>query len=304
MKPTVLDLFSGCGGFSLGFIQAGYEVVGFVEMWKPAIETYKLNHPNARHLGYDITKIKDEELLEYRNKIDVIIGGPPYQGFSMAGKRDPKDKRNQLYREFLRFVEVIQPKTAIIENVKGILSMIDCDNEMIINKIIHKLIKLEYSVCYKVLKASDYGVPQNRERVIIIAKKLDLFPENLNVNKTVLEAIHDLPSENRNINGHLFLKTTQEKLDRIKLLKQGEKLSSKFNLCTQRLYSDKQSPTVTTKNLFIHPIYNRYLTARELARLQSFPDEFIFTGSKTSMVKQIGNAVPPKLGKEIANSIA
>ena len=302
--PTVLDLFSGCGGFSLGFIQAGYEVVGFVEMWKPAIETYKLNHPNAKHLGYDITKIKNEEILEYKNKIDVIIGGPPCQGFSMAGNRNKNDKRNQLYKEFLRFIEIIQPKTVIIENVKGILSMKDYDNEMIINKIIHKLIKLGYSVCYKVLKASDYGVPQIRERVIIIAKKLNLFPENLNVNKTVLEAIQDLPSENRNINGHLFLKTTQEKLDRIKLLKQGEKLSSKFNLCTQRLYSDKQSPTVTTKNLFIHPIYNRYLTARELARLQSFPDDFIFTGSKTSMVKQIGNAVPPKLGKEIANSIA
>ena len=304
MSPTVLDLFSGCGGFSLGFIQAGYEVVGFVEMWKPAIETYKLNHPNAKHLGYDITKIKNEEILEYKNKIDVIIGGPPCQGFSMAGNRNKNDKRNQLYKEFLRFIEIIQPKTVIIENVKGILSMKDYDNEMIINKIIHKLIKLGYSVCYKVLKASDYGVPQIRERVIIIAKKLNLFPENLNVNKTVLEAIQDLPSENRNINGHLFLKTTQEKLDRIKLLKQGEKLSSKFNLCTQRLYSDKQSPTVTTKNLFIHPIYNRYLTARELARLQSFPDDFIFTGSKTSMVKQIGNAVPPKLGKEIANSIA
>src|SRR3989338_1028820 len=208
MSPTVLDLFSGCGGFSLGFQQAGYDIVAFVEMWKPAIETYKLNHPNAKHLGYDITKVKDEELLEYRNKIDVIIGGPPCQGFSLAGKRNKEDNRNQLYKEYLRFVEIINPKTIVMENVQGILTMRDKDNEKIINKILKDLIRLEYLVTFKKIKP-----------------------------------------------------------------------------------------------IYIHPYYNRLLTPRELARIQSFPDEFIFTGSKTSMVKQIGNAVPPKLAKEIANDL-
>src|SRR3989344_9395533 len=125
MSPTVLDLFSGCGGFSLGFQQAGYEIVAFIEMWKPAIETYKLNHPTAKHLGYDITKISNRELLEYKDKIDFLIGGPPCQGFSMAGKRNLNDPRNQLYKEFLRFVDGIKPKVVVIENVKGMLSMKD-----------------------------------------------------------------------------------------------------------------------------------------------------------------------------------
>ena len=161
MKPKVIDLFSGCGGFSNGFIQAGYDVIGFVEIWKPAIETYRLNHPSAKHLGYDITKIKDEELLEFKDKIDIIIGGPPCQGFSLCGKRDINDKRNTLYKEYLRFVRIINPKTIVMENVKGLLSMKDKNDERVINKIVKDLIYLGYSVCYKVLNASNHKIPQN-----------------------------------------------------------------------------------------------------------------------------------------------
>jgi len=300
MKPTVIDLFAGCGGFSLGFIQAGFEIVGFVEMWKPAIETYKLNHPNAKHLGYDITKIKDGELLEYKNKIDVIIGGPPCQGFSLCGKRNINDKRNTLYKEYLRFVRIINPKTIVMENVKGLLSMKDENNERVINKIVNDLIKLDYSVCYRVLNASDYGVPQNRERLIIIGKKLDLFPKPLDNKINVIEAIGDLPFEENGMNAHVCFKPTENTIEKIKTLKQGEKLNNKFNRSRQRIYSDKPSPTVMTKPLFVHPIFDRIMTPRELARLQSFPDDFRFTGSRTSMVKQIGNAVPVKLAREIA----
>src|SRR3989344_3823538 len=251
--PTVLDLFSGCGGFSLGFIQAGYDIVGFVEMWKPAIETYKLNHPKAKHIGTDITKVRDEDILQYRNKIDVIIGGPPCQGFSLAGRRNRDDNRNQLYKEYLRFVEIINPKTIVMENVQGILTMKDKDNEKIINKILKDLIKLEYLVTYKKIKATNYGIPQNRERILIIGKKCNIFTETTNETKTVIETISDLPYEENGMNAHLHFKPTE--------------------------------------------------TPRELARIQSFPDDFKFCGSKTSMVKQIGNAVPPKLAKEIAMKI-
>jgi len=302
MSPTVLDLFSGCGGFSLGFQQAGYDIVAFVEMWKPAIETYKLNHPNAKHLGYDITKVKDEELLEYRNKIDVIIGGPPCQGFSLAGKRNKEDNRNQLYKEYLRFVEIINPKTIVMENVQGILTMRDKDNEKIINKILKDLIRLEYLVTFKKIKAINYGIPQNRERILIIGKKCNMFNETINECKTVIETISDLPYEENGINGHLHFKPTEKTLEKIKNLKQGERLLN-YNLSRRRIFADKPSPTIVTKPIYIHPYYNRLLTPRELARIQSFPDEFIFTGSKTSMVKQIGNAVPPKLAKEIANDL-
>lgn len=297
MKPTVLDLFSGCGGFSHGFIQAGYEVIGFVEMWTPAIETYKLNHPNAKHLGFDITKIKDSELFEYKDKIDVIIGGPPCQGFSLCGKRNVNDKRNVLYKEYLRFVRIINPKTIVMENVKGLLSMRTSDNEKVINKIVNDLIELGYSVCYKILNASDYGVAQNRERLIIIGKKLDLFPASFNEKISVLEAISNISSE---ANGNVNFNLSENTLERIKILKEDERLNPKFNTSRRRIHGNSSSPTVMTKPLFIHPTENRLLTTRELARLQSFPDDFIFTGSKTSMVKQIGNAVAPKMAKEIA----
>lgn len=299
----VMDLFAGCGGFSYGFNKAGFEVVGFVEIWQPAIDTFLKNHPRAKHLGYNITKIRNEDIEKYKGKIDVIIGGPPCQGFSMAGKRNPKDKRNQLYKEFLRFVKIINPNIVVMENVKGILSMNDKDNEKIINKIINEFIKNNYFVCYKLLNSSDYGIAQNRERVVIIAKKLNLFPEKKNTKSTVMGSLRGLPYEENSLNGHLLFSPTKEITERIKHLGYGEKLASKYNFSRQRIHPDKSSPTVSTKPLFIHPVYDRLMTPRELARLQSFPDSFEFTGSKTAMVKQIGNAVPPLMAEAIADSI-
>ncbi len=291
----VLDLFSGCGGFSYGFMKAGFEVIGFVECWEPAIQTYKQNHPDAIHIGTDITKISDNVIARYKEKIDVIIGGPPCQGFSLCGKRNKKDNRNQLYKEYLRFVRIIQPKAVVMENVQGLLSMDDCNNRKVIDRIIHDLISLGYSVCYKVLNASDYGVPQRRKRLFIIGLKIPLFLLRKTKEKTVNESLTNLPH-----NAHLFFNTSQEVKARIKQLNQGERLSKNYNFSRQRLVGDKPSKTVATKPLFIHPYYDRFLTPRELARLQSFPDKFLFAGSKTNMVKQIGNAVPPKLAQTIA----
>ena len=300
-KPTVLDLFAGCGGFSYGFMQAGYRVVGFVEKWEPAIQTFVKNHPTAKLLGKNITRIKDSTISKYKGKIDIIVGGPPCQGFSVCGKRDPKDKRNQLYKEYLRFIKIIEPKIVILENVPGILSMKDFDKDKIIHKIINDLVKLNYSVTYKILNASDYKVAQTRKRLIIIGVKQDLFPKPSKEIKTVIEAIGK-PLK-RNINGQLHLKPTKETVQRIKKLKQGEKLSKRYNFSRQRLYADKPSKTIPTIPIFIHPTKNRFLTPRELARLQSFPDSFRFYGTKTDMVKQIGNAVPPLMAKSLATKL-
>ena len=300
MKPKVIDLFAGCGGLSYGFTKAGYDVVGFVEYWKPAITTFIKNHPNAEHLGTDITEISNKKLLKYKGKVDFIIGGPPCQGFSICGKRNLKDKRNQLYKEFLRFVRIIDPNTVVLENVPGLLSMNDYDNEKIINKILQELINLDYFVSYKVLTASDYNVPQSRKRLFIVAKKLDVFPKPSKKKKTTIEAIKDV---SKDANAHLFFDTKQETIERIKRLKQGGRLSERFNFSRQRLHANLPSKTITTKPTFIHPYHDRFLTPRELARLQSFPDDFYFCGTRTDMVKQIGNAVPPLLAETIANNL-
>ena len=300
---NVLDLFSGCGGFSSGFKKAGCNILGFVEWWTPAITTFLKNHPKAIHLGSDITKISDKSIQSLKGRVDIIVGGPPCQGFSLCGKRDPKDKRNKLYKEFLRFVKIIEPKFVVMENVSAILSMEDNKQEKVINKIIHEFISLDYFVSYKVLNSFDYGVAQKRKRLILIAKKIDLFPDKLPCQKTVIEAIHDLPLRENGLNAHILFHPKEETVEKIKNLQQGQKLSNTFNFSRQRLFAFKPSSTVVTKPIYIHPYYHRFLTPRELARLQSFSDDFFFCGSKTDMVKQIGNAVPPLMARCIAKKI-
>lgn len=296
----VLDLFAGCGGFSKGFADAGYDIVAFVEQWKPAIETYKKNHPHAIHLGKDIQTIEYEIIAQWKNRIDLIIGGPPCQGFSYCGKRDPKDKRNQLYKEFLRFVAIIKPKLVVIENVSGLLSMKDQSGEKILHKIIEALIEIQYAVTYKIINAAQHGVPQHRQRLIIIAQRSDLFPKEEHRSRTVLEVLADIP---KNCNAHEHFTPTEKTIERIKILRQGERICKKFNVSRQRLYGDRPSKTIVTKPLYIHPIEDRFLTPRELARLQSFPDGFLFCGSKIDKVKQIGNAMPPLLARKLAEKL-
>ena len=304
MKPKVLDLFSGCGGFSLGFEKAGYEIFGFVEIWDPAITTFLKNHSQAKLLGKDITKISDKEIEFLNGNVDVIVGGPPCQGFSNCGKREVKDQRNQLYRHYLRFVRIIKPKVAVLENVKGILSMKDSDGEKIINKIIKDFISLGYSVTYKLLDAADFAITQRRERLIIIAKKIDYFPDKQVVEHLPLSSVlNNLPDLDSGLNGHVSFDTTKDILKRISKLEQGERLCKSFNFSRQRLRADKPSKTVCTQSLFIHPFEDRFLSPRELARIQSFPDSFIFFGGRNDMVKQIGNAVPPLLAFQIANKL-
>lgn len=291
----VIDLFAGAGGLSLGFKQAGYEIIGFVENNKDAIKTHKKNFPKSKLIGEDITQISDSQIKEY--EADIIVGGIPCQGFSMCGKRSKKDPRNLLYKEYLRFVKIIKPKLILIENVPGLASM-NLDKNNILFLIINELIKLGYCTSYKVLNSAKYGVPQVRKRLFLIGIKKNLFPVSYRTEfKSVLETIMDL--DYREINGNIPFEMTKETLERIMKLKPGELLDN-YNFGRMRLFGSKPCPTVATKKRYIHPIYDRFLTPRELARLQSFPDSFYFFGSKTSMLRQIGNAVPPLLAKSLA----
>ena len=158
---------------------------------------------------------------------------------------------------------------------------------------------MNYFVSYRVLKASDYNVAQNRQRLIIIAKKIDAFPKPNERKGTVLEALHGISKETK-INANIQFEITPKTVEKIKNLKQGERISKHYVCSKQRLFGDRPSKTIVTKPMYIHPLEDRLLTPRELARLQSFPDDFFFCGSKTSMIKQIGNAVPPLMAKEIA----
>lgn len=174
-RIKVLDLFAGAGGFSLGFETAGYEVYGAVEIDKWASDTLKLNHPHTRVYNGDIQSLSNDQInVMYGNKgIDVVIGGPPCQGFSIANRKsgDPKDPRNSLFREFIRAVSVVNPSVVIMENVPNLLKAKTNENEKVIDIIIKEFEKLGYFVKYDILNSADYGVPQIRNRLFIIASK-------------------------------------------------------------------------------------------------------------------------------------
>lgn len=338
-KPTVIDLFCGCGGLSLGFEMAGYDILLGVDSWKDALKTFEHTHHNSKALLADLFKEQPEDIKNKTgiNKVDVIIGGPPCQGFSIAGKRIVDDERNQLYKSFVSFVEFFQPKVFLMENVPNIVSM---GKGIVKDSIIEDFEKLGYNVVYKILLASDYGVPQNRKRAFFVGTKNNEtfeFPEPFNkASVTTGDAISDLP-ENTIVSGSKYAveaKSDYQKLIRenstgvynheitnhseqtvsiISLVPDGGNFKNlpkelqqtrNVNIAWTRLNSGKPSFTIDTGHRHhFHYEYNRVPTVRESARIQSFPDSFIFLGSKTSQYKQVGNAVPPLLAKEIAVQI-
>lgn len=178
---SCIDLFSGAGGFAEGFKKSGFNIVLANDNWKPASETYQKNHKETKFLLKDIYELSGSELLKEAGlnvgEIDVIIGGPPCQGFSTVGKRMKKDPRNNLFKEYLRIVDSIKPKIFVMENVTGILSM---EKGKVLENIIKSFTEIGYSINYSILNAANYGVPQIRERVIFIGTRLDkniIFPE-------------------------------------------------------------------------------------------------------------------------------
>lgn len=167
---NALDLFCGCGGLSLGFEKAGINILLGIDAWQDAITTFNHNHKNSKGLCTDLSTLnpKDIESVLNNKSVDIIIGGPPCQGFSVAGKRIIDDERNKLYKNFVRFVDYFKPKAFVMENVPNILSI---GGGIVRNSIVKDFSDLGYKVVYKVLTASDYGVPQNRKRAIFVGLK-------------------------------------------------------------------------------------------------------------------------------------
>ena len=342
-KIKVLDLFSGCGGLSLGFKMAGFEISGAIDNDADSIQTFKKNFKKSKSLIKDINKINKKEIKKNFSNIDVIIGGPPCQGFSNANRwqKEYNDPRNLLFLKFIEFVKIIKPKMLLIENVSGILSR---SKGQIINNIKEILNENGYKVDYKLLNASEFGVPQIRKRVFIVGNRLSSidFFENLKKRKkvTVKDAISELyaleKKDEKKLNGKLdnnYIKYLIKKnskvlnhdivypakstIEKIKHVKQGENWQSipvklfknnrnnRHSSAFKRLKEDDFSVTIDTGNAhsnYFHPIYHRIPTPREAARIQSFTDNFEFIGSRTSQYRQIGNAVPPLLSKEIAKN--
>ena len=335
-KPTVIDLFCGIGGFSKGFEMAGFDVLFGIDIWDIAIDTFQQNHKNTEGILADLTELDDDFFKQYTNKVDVIIAGPPCQGFSMCGKREVGDKRNELFQEVVRAVKLINPKVVIIENVVGLLSMKNVDGEDVKSLIVSELEKLGYETNYKILDASEHGVPQKRKRVIFIGSRIgDIgFPKPKDKKVTVMEALSNIPDtdyeyydkptnsfqelmadgENK-IYNHDSMKHNEKVLRRIENVPQGGNwqdippeiydVGGTHSNNYRRLHPNKPSITIkhAIKSMIIHPTFNRVITAREAARLQSIPDSFIIQGNKTAQHQQLANAVPPLLGYEIGKQI-
>ena len=349
----VIDLFAGAGGLSQGFRDAGFDVISAVEINKNLSQTYKENFPKTKIFEEDIIKIKSKSLLAKHLSVDVVIGGPPCQGFSMSGKRIRNngiflnDKRNVLFKEFVRIIKELKPKIFIMENVPGILNIFEGKTK---NQILSIFKSIGYETKVNVLLAADYGVPQIRKRAFFIGNNLGIDPdfffppiENKDY-VTVKDAIFDLPfiesgegefkssykkkplteyqkmmRKNSNfLYNHICTKHDDKVISIIKMLKEGEgrnslpaKLRTKsiHSGSYMRIVKDKPAYTITTRfdtppvGRVTHPVANRALTAREAARLQSFPDNFIFFGKKTHVGIQIGNAVPPLLAYKIAKNL-
>ncbi len=337
-KYNVIDLFSGCGGLSLGFEMAGFKVNLAIDNWEDALVTYRYNHKGTNTLNADLLQLDPKEIEENYNlhNISVIIGGPPCQGFSVAGKRIIDDDRNKLYKSFVRFVKHFQPKAFVMENVPNILSIGD---GVVKNAIIKDFSELGYTISYKVLISSDYGVPQNRRRAIFVGlrNKKYLFPDPTVTEKTTTyEALSDLPEDTvddgacypvsplsdyqkvmregteRLYNHQITIHTpeTQRIIAMVpdggnyKCLPQEMWSLRKVHIAWTRMNSHKPCFTIDTGHRHhFHYSYNRIPTVRESARIQSFPDNFVFIGSKTSQYKQVGNAVPPLMAFAIASQL-
>lgn len=338
-QPTCIDLFCGCGGMSLGFEQAGYKVLLGIDNWQDSLNTFQYNHHGSQTLCADLMSLTPSEVEnKIRGKaVDVIIGGPPCQGFSVAGKRIIEDDRNKLYKSFVRMVDYFRPKAFVLEKVPNILSI----GEGIIKQaIINDFEQLGYHVVTKVLLASDYGVPQNRKRAIFVGlnngKTFEYPLQTIIRPVTAEEALSDLP-ENSIVDGSPY--PNEPKSDYQKRIRAGSSAiynhnitihteqtkriiamvpdggnykdlpkelqqTRKVHIAWTRLNSQRPSITIDTgHNHHFHYKYNRVPTVRESARLQSFPDTFIFLEGKGSQLRQVGNAVPPLLAKAIAEQL-
>ena len=342
-KYNAIDLFCGAGGLSYGFQKAGFNILLGIDNDEKALETFKKNHDGSKTICGDITEVsyeKDIKPMIGDKRIDIIVGGPPCQGMSLSGPRKFDDPRNKLYLTYIRLVDEIRPKAFVIENVPGLVSLF---GGKIKDSIIEKFTKMGYSIQYRVLCASDYGVPQNRKRVVFVGTRDDnmkfQYPK-VNTNQVTCKmALSDLPalidSLGENVQDYLcepqndyqsLMRVHSEKVynhiatnhsDKVKkiisLVPAGgnyknlpeEYINTRnFHVAWTRFPDDKPAPTIDTGHRHhFHYEYNRVPTVRECARIQSFPDDFIFIGNKTQQFRQVGNAVPSIMAQRIADQV-
>jgi DNA (cytosine-5)-methyltransferase 1 len=387
---NVLDTFAGAGGFSLGFELAGCRVVGGIEIDSWASQTFAHNHKDALAITRDIQLITDDELRDAfaNRKPDVLLGGPPCQGFSICRKHagDPTDPRNSLFNEFLRVAGALQPEYVVMENVPNIENARTHHGESVLGIIKRELKNLGYHVSHRVLEATDFGIPQIRKRFFVVASAHelerpfpsathsirdgvgDLFCGALERCPTLWEAISDLPALNagegsevqdytqppendyqrqlrigsEQLWNHTAMRHSKRMIERFASMSCGQsvsdvaqhlrplkrngngKISGKvYDQNNRRMHSDRPCHTIPASFYanFVHPFQHRNFTPREGARLQSFPDWFVFKGKPTVVshkllaregrtdekylcqYNQIGNAVPPLLAKSLAENL-
>ena len=340
MTRNFIDVFSGAGGLSCGLEMAGFNCLLGIDKEPSFLETFKYNHKNADILNCSVenlTKRKLKNILKDQS-IHLVVGGPPCQGFSTVGKGDPTDKRNSLFLQFVSIVRWLKPEFIIIENVTGLVAR---KNEETLKKIFSLFSDMGYRLDIRILSAHHYGVSQKRRRTIIMGTRLNealWFP--LPSHDTIRDGRYRPPviigevlsKLNKNLPNHdiekamLHSRLDERRLKRIpegkgiryerdekeyftpslylgidwKTLPEGRLRQTKY----QRLHRKKTGYTIMTRHhMYYHPTKNRYLTPREAARIQSFPDDFKFFGSHCSQWKQIGNAVPPLLGKALGEAV-
>lgn len=330
---TSIELFAGAGGLALGLEQAGFKHLGLIEKDKNAVATLVKNRSEWNVISDNIENISSQNLEKYfglkRGELDLLSGGAPCQSFSYAGKRlGLDDTRGTLFYHYALFLKKLQPKMFLFENVKGLKSH---DKGKTYSVIKNTFVQCGYSLYESILDASYYGVPQKRERFIIIGIRNDLankitfqFPEPSSAVKTLRDTLEGCPES-------WGMEYSETKKNLFKLIPEGgnwrnlpEHIAKEYMKGTwnsgggktgilYRLHMDKPSPTILTHpsqktTERCHPVYNRPLTVRETARIQTFPDEWIFEGNMMSQYRQIGNAVPVKLaynlGLEIVKTLS
>jgi DNA (cytosine-5)-methyltransferase 1 len=322
---NVVSLFSGAGGLDIGFKEVGFNCVFASDVMPQAEATFNINFPLTPYIRKDIRLFTQDEILKLigNEVIDVIIGGPPCQGFSNMGNKNSADPRNYLFESYVNIVNLIQPKCFLFENVKGFLTMFE---GRFFNKVIKSFFEIGYNLSYSIIDASKYGVPQKRERLIIFGSKLKTpfrfpKPNDLPFGKiksyiNVGDAINDLMLKDKSFPNHLALNHNEIVRRRYELIPEGGKLPKpellpieirrkNFGNTYTRLHRQEVSSTIVPGNnaLPIHPVLNRSLTPREAARLQTFPDDFIFKGDRRSQCILVGNAVPPLLSAKLAQCV-
>ena len=331
-KFKAVSLFSGCGGLCLGFSAAGVRIAGFIEKDKDISQIYRDNFSSTPQLANDITSLSHADIEQYKESIgevDIVIGGPPCQGFSLSGKRDKSDARNKLFENYLDIVSVFKPKLALLENVQLLTSMKDENGNYVKDSIIKKFQEIGYKINYFHVNAKDYGVPQSRARVFFLAIRNDIsselsFPEIENIGLTFGDACSDLEylesGESSNIDDlHFAVNHPPHVLEWLWGVPEGSSAHdnedellrppSGYNTTYKRQVWNQEGSTVqTTFGMIsgcrnVHPVATRSLTVREAARIQSFPDKFIFNGKVGTVRTAIGNAVPPLLAYKIASHL-